>query len=285
MQFPSRARPPLGVVYDAALGNGIEEALALAMLYGFQGKGECRVISVSTSRSSLKSAMFADVLVRFYTGEPNNFFGPVPIGLTAGTTAAPDNPMIDAVLAKPFPHAISKMNDTADPVALIRNALSAQVDQNATVVLAGPAVNLLALLALPGGKQLIDRKVKALTIAGKPAGAERLIAEWPTAVTTVPTNVGDAIPFPAASLEKDFAWSNAHPLVEAYRAYRPMPYDAPTTALAAALYAVHPQEKYFKATDKVLEIDAAQKDQVVAVYTAMASTKPVARPARFRPPQ
>ena len=33
-----------------------------------------------------------------------------------------------------------------------------------------------------------------------------------------------------------------HPVVDAYRAYKPMPYDAPAPALAAALYAVLPEE-------------------------------------------
>ena len=35
----------------------------------------------------------------------------------------------------------------------------------------------------------------------------------------------------------------------AYRAYRAMPYDAPAVAMAAALYAVRPQENYFKLSD------------------------------------
>ena len=51
-----------------------------------------------------------------------------------------------AVLAKPYSRGIHKLNDTADPVAVIRNALSAQFDQNAVVVMAGPATNLVRLL-------------------------------------------------------------------------------------------------------------------------------------------
>src|ERR1035438_5667603 len=53
-----------------------------------------------------------------------------------------------------FARNIVKMNDTADPVALIRNALSAQFDQNAIVLLTGPATNLAGLLALPGAPPL-----------------------------------------------------------------------------------------------------------------------------------
>ena len=57
--------------------------------------------------------------------------------------------------------------------------------------------------------------------------------------------MGDALPYPGASIEKDFAWSPAHPVVDAYRAYKPMPYDAPASALAAVLQAALPDEKYF----------------------------------------
>ena len=61
--------------------------------------------------------------------------------------------------------------------------------------------------------------------------------------------MGDALPYPGASIEKDFAWAPAHPVVDAYRALKPMPYDAPAAALAAVLYAVHPDDGYFKLSD------------------------------------
>src|SRR5689334_12415266 len=98
MQF-QQTRPSVGILFDADLGNSIDDALALASLYGFQGKSESRVVSVSTSRPGLNSAIFADILVRFYTGEPGPFFGVIPIGLAAGK-AAPDTAMISAVLGR-----------------------------------------------------------------------------------------------------------------------------------------------------------------------------------------
>src|ERR1035437_7911075 len=140
MQFPSQSKPPVGIVFDADLGNTIDDALALAMLYGFQGKNESRVLSVSTTKSSLAAAIFADVLVRFYTGEPGPFAAAIPIGLSLSGNMSAPNPMLDAVAGNPkFARNIVKMHDTADPVALIRNALSAQFDQNAIVLLTGPA--------------------------------------------------------------------------------------------------------------------------------------------------
>ena len=81
------------------------------------------------------------------------------------------------------------------------------------------------------------------------AAARKLFAEWPTPIVAVGSEVGDALPYPGASIEKDFAWSPAHPVVDAYRAFKPMPYDAPASALAAVLYAVHPEDGYFTLSD------------------------------------
>ena len=60
---------------------------------------------------------------------------------------------------------IAKPNDTADPVALIRNALSAYPDGNAAMVLAGSPVNLLNLIALTDGKHWVEKKARVLTLA------------------------------------------------------------------------------------------------------------------------
>jgi hypothetical protein len=282
------------VVFDADLGNTIDDALALALLYGFQGKNEERVISVSTTKSSLKAAIFADILVRFYTGEPNPFAGVIPIGLSLSGAMAADTPLLDGVVAKSqFPRAIVRMNDTADPLALIRNALSAQFDQNAIVVLAGPATNLAGVLAMPGSRQLIAQKVRCLTIAGDAqlaldsAALDRLLSDWPTEIVFAPATLGDALPFPAASLEKDFAWSTAHPLVEAYRAARPQEnyfkLSPPgTLSLAASALKLAPSAS---GKHRLLEFDPAQKDRILQVYAETASTKPVGRGQRFRPPQ
>ena len=157
MQFGGQGKPSVGVVFDADLGNTIDDALALALLYGLQGKNESRVISISVTKPSLKAAAFADALVRFYTGEPGPFGGGnQSIGLATAGRAADDTPMMNAVLGKKSPEGklaynrgIEKMNDTADPVAVIRNALSSQVDQNAIVIMAGPATNLAGVLANP----------------------------------------------------------------------------------------------------------------------------------------
>src|SRR5690606_23297100 len=81
------------------------------------------------------------------------------------------------------------------------------------------------------------------------ASLRKVLAEWPTPIVMVGSEVGEALPYPGTSIELDLAWSPAHPVAEAYRAFRPMPYDAPASALAATLYAVHPDQDYFKLSE------------------------------------
>ncbi len=115
------------------------------------------------------------------------------------------------------------------------------------------------------------------------------------------------MPFPGASIDKDFAWAPSHPLVDAYRTAGTMPYDVPGTALAAALHAVRPKEPYFKLSDpgtvsvgddgrtrftpsaggkhRFLIADPAQKEAIQQMWVETASTKPIPRAPRFRPQQ
>lgn len=292
MQFQGQGKPALGIVYDADMGAGIDCVLALAMLYGMEGKNEARVISISTDRPSLKAAAFCDSLAHFFGGPAGPFSPPISIGMTAGKEAG-DPPVFDALAAK-YPSSVKNWNDTADPVALMRNMLTSQFDGNAAVVLAGPPVNLLGLLQLPGAKELVEQKVKYLSVAearlgNDSAAVKRLYSEWPTDIFVAPAALGDALPYPGESIEKDFAWSPAHPVADAYRAWRTMPYDAPSWAMTAALQAVRPKEKYFTAPEPVgrlrrLELDASQKERIIQAYTEMASAKPVPR-QRFRKKQ
>lgn len=321
----------VGVIIDSGLGDSIDEALALALLYGFDGKNEARVVALSVSKPNLKSAALCEAIGRFYAGAASGAFGAVgrtlPVGLADAGKSPEDTPMLTAPLGrkneegKPlYNHGIEKLTDTAEVRALLRNALQQQPDQSCVVILTGPATNLARLLDLHGAKELIAQKVRFLSMAGGvyPAGRskspsriditamKKVFAEWPTPIIACGEEIGGSLLYPGLSIEKDFAWTTAHPVVDAYRAYKPMPYDAPTLALAPVLYAVRSDAGYFKLSDpgvitamadggtkftpspegkhRYLILDPAQKERVLTTYTEIASAKPVPRQPRRRPP-
>jgi len=318
------APPPLGIALEGDLARRIDVALAVAMLNGFATKSEARSIAFSISRPSLKTAQIADVLAGFYAGRPLG--GSAMIGMPEGEPAGDDTPFLNTLLAikgadgtPQYTSNIRRPLDTADDCVLIRNVLLAQNDGNASIVLAGPATGMVRLLELYGSRPQISVKVKQLVVAAGsfPAGAaepsiksdvaaaRKLFAEWPTPLVAVGSEVGTALPYPGSSIEKDFAWATApHPVVDAYRAFKPMPYDAPAAALAAVLYAVHPGDDYFKLSEpgtisvlddgrtqftagaegkhRYLIVDPAQKDRVIKLYTDMVSAAPAPRGGRGR---
>lgn len=323
MQFLEEGKPPVGVLFDTGMSR-IDDALALSLLYGFDGKNELRVASVSVSRPSLEAAKFCDAVVHFYGGALSFLFSrTLPIGLADGPPVG-STPMLDAPLSRKnadgmplYRTGIEKLDDTAEVGTLIRNALTAQYDQNAIVILSGRATNLAKALDVYGVKDLIASKVQFLVVAGGSypegsadsniagdiRGARKLFAEWPTPIVASSHEIGDSLLYPAASIENDFAWAPAHPVVDAYKAYKPMPYDAPTWDLSVVLYAARPKEGYFRLSEpgsismlddgrtkftpspngkhRYLIPDVAQKERILKTYTELVSAKPVVRKRRF----
>ena len=262
-------KPPLAVLFDSSLDGDIDQVLALAMLFGLEGRRQIRVAALSTSRFNLRIATFSicRALLRWRQAgrrrQPQSA-ADWNVHCRQQSDAVPS--ILDAALLKSsadgkpvYFRTLPTLNDTADPVALIRNALSAQVDRNAAIVLAGRPTNLVALTMLPEARTWAARKASVLAIAagrfdgGAPdpvvradvAAFRKLLADWPGPIVMAGAELSDALPFPGASVDTGFTWAPNHPVVDAYRAFKPMPYDAPSRALAATLHAASPAERYF----------------------------------------
>jgi len=326
MQFLPK-KPPKGIVFDSSFGESIDTVLALGLLHGLEAKNQARIAALSTTKSNLKSAQLCDVIEKFYlsatTGQFAAFFQGLPVGMAVDGKLANDTPVLTGALDRKdsegkavYAPRIHNLNDTAIAEVLIRNALMAQYDGNAAIVTAGPASTLARLLALSGAKELVASKVSLLAMAagefpqGKPdpnmtadlVSAKRVLAEWPTPMVFCGREIGREILFPGESIEKDFAYNAAHPIADAYRASHNMPYDAPTCAMAAALYAARPDDGYFRTSEpgtvslsddgrlqfrpasdgkhRYLIADPAQKERLIRAYRELASAKPVPRSFR-----
>jgi hypothetical protein len=75
--------------------------------------------------------------------------------------------------------------------------------------------------------------------------AKKLARDWPTPIVWSGFEIGIAVPFPAASIERDFAYVPHHPAAEAYCLYNPPPHERPCWDLTSVLYAVLPNRGYF----------------------------------------
>lgn len=256
---------PLSVIMETDIGNDIDDALAMDMLYKYIDAGKINLLAVNINKEGIYPPEYVDILNTWY-GHPDIPIGVVHDGAKCDApnnyTEAVDTMTVDGKHA--FARSLmGKYESLPDAVQLYRKILSRQPDASVTIVSVGFSTNLVRLmdtkpdsLSPLSGMDLISEKVRLLvTMAGdftRPdakeynvvtdiLAAKKLFSEWPTPLVTSPFDVGSAIRYPATSIENDFGWTTLHPVVEAYKAYMEMPYDRPTWDLTAVLYAVEGQ--------------------------------------------
>lgn len=291
---------PIGIVYNTSMQRP-DAALALTAMYPMESKRESHMGSVCVVGAGFETAVFCDIIAKMYTFGTTNGNQALAIGL-AIENGATDSPMVKAAVAKNYPRTLQRVQDTSAPTEVLRNGVI--FNATSVVILSGPATYLAKSLDLNGTKDLYKARVKRLVIvdAGTSykdaVSLRRIVAEWPSPIFYVPKEVGDALRFPGADLDKDFNWSptGSHPDVDAYKAYHQMPYDAPLYDLAATHYAVHPESGFFEmsapgnitvADDgamkfapgngsiRSISIVAAKKPELLAALIDAATAKPV----------
>lgn len=251
------------IIFETDLGNDIDDALALDMLYKYLDAGDIELLGIMINKEGIHPPEFTDIMNRWY-GYPDIPIGIIHNGVECEHDASNYAKCVSLMENENGePKFQRSLNDhTALPEAhrLYRELLAQQPDHTVTIVSVGFSTNLARLLETPPddfspltGKELVAKKVKLLcTMAGCfnnpelyeynvmkdiPA-AKKVFSEWPTTLVTSPFEVGMIIHYPATSIENDFKWAAEHPLVEAYKCYLEMPYDRPTWDLTSVLYSV-----------------------------------------------
>ncbi len=292
------ADTPIGVVYNTSMTRP-DAALALAAMYPMEGKKESHMGSVCVVGAGFNAAVFCDIIAKMYRFGLQNGNSALAVGL-AVESGVPDSPMVTTAVEGKYPRTLQRVADTSEPTAVLRNGVIFNAES--VVILSGPATYLAKSLDLLGTKDLYKQRVKRLVIVDAGIGyrdaaaLRKVIAEWPTPIFFSPRDVGDALHFPGADLDKDFSWASPHPVVDAYKAYKPMPYDAPLYDLAATHYAVHPDSGFFELSPsgsiavaddgamkfapgsgsvRALGILPAKKAELLAALVAAATEKPI----------
>jgi len=275
------AEGPLSVIFETDMGNDVDDALALDMLYKYAGQGKINLLGVSSNKDSRCSTEFIDILNTWF-GYPDLPVGHVVNGADCETDGVNYARKVCEMKASDstflFKRSKPSYESNMESTQFYRSILSQQPDNSVCIISVGFSTNLARLLATPAdkysplcGKDLVAQKVKSLILmAGDfrenkakeynifkdgPA-AQKVFAEWPTSIVTSPFDVGLAVLYPATVIENDSLWGNPNPVVEAYKAYLPMPYDRPTWDLTAVLYAMEPDSGYFNRSEKgIIKVD------------------------------
>ena len=264
------AREPVRLIFDTDMGNDVDDLLALGLLHALQTRGDCELLGVTITRCDELTGPFVNAVNTFY-GRPQ-----LPVGCIRGTPEKEASKFLPLVEVKDgtqfrYPHELKRSSDAPDALKLLRRLLAAQPDGSVTLVQVGYFSNFAALLDTPAdeisplkGAELVRQKVKLLSVmAGAfqtiddnnhfcefnvykdiPA-AQKLAREWPTPIVWSGFEIGIALPYPAVSIERDYAYVPHHPLPEAYQLYSPTPHERPTWDLTSALYAVQPERGHF----------------------------------------
>ncbi len=258
----SAQQQKLRVIFETDIGNDIDDALALDMLYKYMDQDKIDLLAVMLNKCAPAPAEFMDIMGTWY-GYPD-----IPVGIVRDGADDPWGQYAQKVVdlhkedgAPMFERTHSDYDKLPDAHILYRKILAQQPDNSVVISTVGFSTNLARLLDTPAdeyspltGKELVAKKVKLLVpMAGHMSdttyceynvikdipAAQKVFAEWPTKMVVSPFEVGLAIEYPGASMREDFGWANPHPLVEAYRAWAGhLDYDRPTWDLTSVLYAV-----------------------------------------------
>jgi inosine-uridine nucleoside N-ribohydrolase len=248
VSFSLAAAPPVPVIFDTDMGNDVDDALALALLHSLESRGEAKILAITITKDNRFAAPFVTLFDRYYK-RPE-----IPIGMVKNGVTKDDGKYLRPVLQS-FGAPIA--GTYPDAVDLLRKTLASQADGSVVIVQVGFSTNLAQLLRTD--RELIAKKVRLLcTMAGNfvettpefnvvrdVPSAQKVFSDWPGDVVSSGFEVGRAIRYPAKRVETDFRWTDKSPLVEAYKAYKTMPYDEPLWDPSAALYAVRPDAGYF----------------------------------------
>lgn len=255
------------IIFETDMGNDVDDALAIDMLYKYARQGQIRLMAVMLNKEGEFPPRYIDLLNTWY-GQRH-----IPIGLSndsrksivAGTNYTQVVCEETDGQGKPlYKRSIKDYSKLLPAPKLYRKLLAKAKDHSVTIVSVGFSTNLALLLETEAdeyspltGRELVAQKVgRLVTMAGHmenpnfreynvvndiPA-CQKVYREWPTPIYTSPFELGLQIKYPASSIENDFGWTAHHPIVDSYKVYLPKIEDRPTWDLTAVLFAIDPQD-------------------------------------------
>ncbi|MGN0002988.1 MAG: nucleoside hydrolase [Sphingobacterium composti] len=257
---PFRTEGKLQVIFDTDMGNDIDDALALDMLYKYTDQNRINLLGIMNNKTSDYSTRFLYMMNTWY-GHSKIPIGRIESGVIINDYVDYSKNIVaynDSI--KFYKYSIKDHDKLLESHKLYRKILAKQKDQSVIIISVGFSTNLDRLLKSEGdqysplsGVDLVRKKVKYLSIMAGSFGEKKraefnvvhdipaakfVIENWPVDIVLSPFEVGLKVMYPAKSIENDFNWTKNHPLVDAYKRYRPFPYNRPTWDLTSVYYAI-----------------------------------------------
>lgn len=249
------------IIFDTDLGNDVDDAIAMVMLYRYADMGSAEIIAEGISKEGLAPAQCMDLFNSWY-GYPDVPFGVVRAGADCETDAVNyARAVADCLNEDGTPRYLGTGIDCAalpEAHVLYREILRKQPDKSVTMVTVGFSTNIARLLALD--RDLVARKVNLLVMmacnfTGEQTSeynvwkdiesARSIVSGWPVEIVFSPGELGVQVNYPAEIIE---SFTENTPLTDAYKSYLPMPYDRPCWDPTALVFAVE-GSKYFTVSE------------------------------------
>ena len=280
------------IIFETDMGNDIDDAMALDMLYKYVDAGKARLLAVTINKEGTAPAEFVDIMGTWY-GYPD-----VPVGIIRGGADCETDAVnyAKAVVRMKsddgsplFERSCSGYENYPDAYILYRKILAGMPDNSVTVVSVGFSTNLARLLETSAdeysplsGKELVARKVKMLCAMGgcmsdrdfyeynivkDIESAKKVFEEWPTALVTSPFEVGIGIEFAVVALADNRQYRNfKHDGMQPRASYSDL--NISIAALGAChAYRAALQMKEFEEIDKIT-FDEPQTSQIIQFFAA-----------------
>lgn len=278
----AKKNAPQLIIFDTDMGNDVDDVMALDLLYKYMDAGKVKLLAVMSNKEGNGSERFLDILNTWY-GYPH-----LPIGVVRNGAHRDDPSNYARTVTNKnergeyhFKTTVKDVSKLPDAHELYRKILARQKDGSVVIISTGFSTNLARLLSTQGdqysplsGRELIARKVRYISIMAGcfdgrannqyseynvnndiPACAQ-LYRECPVPIVTSPFEVGEAITYPAESIENDFTWAKEHPMVEAYISYIKMPHNRPTWDLTSVLEVIEPGKYMTRSLPGTITVDS-----------------------------
>ncbi len=254
-------KAPVQVIFDTDIGNDIDDAIALSMLFNYDKAGVIDLNAITICKRNPHCVEYIDGVSRFFGR------GDIPVGFAYDGTMPEDYtyllPTINAEYEGRPLLDIRRTLDGSIPAGykMLRQQLAAAADTSVVLIAVGPLTNIANLLTSApdelsdlDGIGLVRQKVKLVSIMGGnfisewaeynimcdiPA-AQKVFSLCPSPLVAGGYEVGSAVHYPHSSILNDFGDPASNPICVGYMNYCPMPYDRECWDPLATLEAIEP---------------------------------------------